>query len=89
MFIKFKWPVKIIIFGNEEGEMQPEINFKFKNFKCKVHFNSISYLDKPYVEIKGENRIDNHKYFSRIKTITFEVVDDNANILKDLIKNYY
>ena len=87
MFIKFEWPVKIIIFGNEEGEMQPEINFRFKNFKCKAHFNSISYLDKPYVEIKGENKINIYKYFSRIKTITFEVVDDNANILKDLIKN--
>ena len=87
MFIKFEWPVKIIIFGNKEGEMEPEINFVVKNFKCKAYFNSISYLDKPYVEIKGENGINNYKYFSRIKTITFEVVDDNANILKDLIKN--
>jgi len=87
MFIKFEWPVKIIIFGNKEGEMQPEINFGVKNFKCKAHFNSISYLGKPYVEIKEENIGNNYKYFSRIKTITVEVLDDNENILKDLIEN--
>ena len=87
MFIKFKWPVKVIIFGNEEREMEPEINFRVKNFKCKAHFNSISYLGKPYVEIKEKNIGNNYKYFSRIKTITVEVLDDNENILKDLIKN--
>lgn len=87
MFIKFEWPVRIIIFGNEEREMQPEINFKFKNLKCKVHFNSISHFDKPYIEIKKGDIIDTYKYFSMIKAITFEVGDDNTNKLKDLIKN--
>ena len=87
MFIKFEWPVKIIIFCNEEGEMQPEINFKFKNFKCKVHFNSVSSLDKPYVEIKNEKDLKSYKYFNMIGTITFEVSDDNTNTLKNLIKN--
>ena len=87
MFVKFEWPVKVIIFGNEEREMEPEINFRVKNFKCKAHFNSISYLGKPYVEIKEKNISNSYKYFSRIKTITVEVFDDNENILKDLIKN--
>lgn len=87
MFIKFEWPVKIIIFCNEEVEMQPEINFKFKNLKCKVHFNSIPSFGKSYIEIEKENRINSYKYFNRIGTITFEVGDDNTNTLKNLIKN--
>lgn len=87
MFIKFEWPVRIIIFGNKEREMQPEINFRIKNFKCKAHFNSVSFLDKSYIEIKEGNIINNYRYFSRIKTITFEVIDDNVNILKNLIEN--
>lgn len=87
MFIKFEYPVEILFYSNEKEKMQPEINFMFNNFKCKVHFESKTYLDKPYFELKKEERIFGCTYFSLIEKITFEIADDNRNRLKILMED--
>lgn len=84
MFIKFEYPIEILFYSNEKEKMQPEINFMFNNFKCKVHFESKTYLDKPYFELKKEERIFGCTYFCLIEKITFEIADDNRNSLKIL-----
>jgi len=84
LFIKFEYPIEILFYSNEKEKMQPEINFMFNNFKCKVHFESKTYLDKPYFELKKEERIFGCTYFCLIEKITFEIADDNRNSLKIL-----
>ncbi|MHA1233125.1 MAG: hypothetical protein ACTSPQ_21080 [Candidatus Helarchaeota archaeon] len=82
MFVRFKYPAKMYIYGNNLEEVNPQVNFSYKSLSCKMFFEG-----KDPSDASKELSQFKLKYFREVENMIIEIKENDINKkLESLIK---